>query len=597
MTNEELKKLALAHINGADGLPKNEAKGYEYMKQAADNGDPDACAQYAEYAYRKLKDAELSVEYYEKGGKKEDSYAYALLAIAEKYLEKKVECFKKAAPCAKLDLSRFSGSAEIFCEWIDSVAGETGKAFANMNGKTIDTYLYNLSLIAQKQPAVDNGGGKSLDGITSGAGACLKKVMTVEEVLGNDKFKRISANGWKRVAEIAEAAGESEGMKEYLSIAELLGCKLTEREARILGREKGYIYGKDNFAKWFAQRPLYYADRPYGTDKCRFAPVKHSQEYAASLASAQFDAHKGNIIPEIKKIIGEGELSPMGAPQAVLLYEPVIGVTRHMGKGFFAYTTGVDRTYTYEGSTQVFHRTVDEVGSHDMYMSGFWSSYKYAYPFDTGKLDAAATDEIEHISGWESEPQAAGVRTDIYLDVTTLKECEAESTAICTSKLNEKILEWGSENTWAKVDSFTAGASIKQFIKETEYKLDYIPFYYFTFKIGAALLIMRINAYSGGYRYVVCRAEEGKSAVELFNNRLKKLVSVPAPAYTAPAYNGASTAQRPAKKKNRGKTIGIIVGCVVVGFIAACIIISEILNKISSEQYPEESVRIERVME
>ena len=63
MTNEELKKLALAHINGADGLQKNEAKGYEYMKQAADNGDPDACAQYAEYAYRKLKDAELSVEY------------------------------------------------------------------------------------------------------------------------------------------------------------------------------------------------------------------------------------------------------------------------------------------------------------------------------------------------------------------------------------------------------------------------------------------------------------------------------------------------------------------------------------------------------
>lgn len=593
MTNEEYRKLANAFLKGEDGMERNESKGWQYMRQAADGGDRQACADFARHCIRDMRDDALAAEYYERSGKKEEYYAYALLRLAGENPEKKGEYFKKAASCLSLTLGMYDYAPEIFCEFIEGAA--VGAGFASIDGGTVRTYVRNLALIAERQPKTTDTLGKSVNAPSETAVSLLRKLLAVEEALGDGAPAVMGIDGWKAASVIADAAGEADGRAEYLARAEAAGYKLTDGEMLILGREKGYIYGEENFDNWFRKNP-------YGLDSYRFAPVKHSEEYARTLAEAQIEKHRDKIFQEIGALSG-ANATQLGEPQGALLYEPVFGVTKRMGKGYFAYTYSADRAYTYEGTGQVLHSKEEAVGSHDMYVSGFYSGYRNDYPADLGKPDTDATDETEHISGWEQAPQG-GVRVDFNTTQTFLKECDGESRRKCIEKLDEEIMAWANNNSWAGVSKYyTAEASVNNFISQSEKKLSYMPFYYFTYEAGGALLTVRINAYSGGFRYAVCKADSGKSPVQLFNEKLAQRPSRPAyaPSSAAPAAQAstAGTKSKPARGSSglSGKKIGIIVGCIVAGFVVACIVISEILNNINNKRNNTEDTAIVSVLE
>lgn len=71
MTREELRQLAIGYLEGKDGMPKNETKGWETMQQAADQGDAIACERYAAHIVTRA--PEDALRYIESAGVPDDA--------------------------------------------------------------------------------------------------------------------------------------------------------------------------------------------------------------------------------------------------------------------------------------------------------------------------------------------------------------------------------------------------------------------------------------------------------------------------------------------------------------------------------------------
>ena len=80
MTAEEQRKIAYGYIHGYDGLPKNEKKGWELMRAAADAGDAAAAASMAEH----LADSEpeTALGYFTQSGSEPNTLYLKILYLA-----------------------------------------------------------------------------------------------------------------------------------------------------------------------------------------------------------------------------------------------------------------------------------------------------------------------------------------------------------------------------------------------------------------------------------------------------------------------------------------------------------------------------------
>lgn len=102
MTGEELRELAFNHLKGENGLPKNEKKGWETMKKAADAGDDKAISAYANHivesdpsaAAKLIEDACIETDC-------QGTYTQALYLIVKANPQAAAESLKKALTLEK----------------------------------------------------------------------------------------------------------------------------------------------------------------------------------------------------------------------------------------------------------------------------------------------------------------------------------------------------------------------------------------------------------------------------------------------------------------------------------------------------------------
>lgn len=97
MTGQELKQMAFGHLQGKNGYPKNEKKGWKLMQQAADAGDSEACGQIALHYMDAIKlpqarDYFNMVEAYKRHP---NAYAKCLALYAAKKLKKEPDFVRK----------------------------------------------------------------------------------------------------------------------------------------------------------------------------------------------------------------------------------------------------------------------------------------------------------------------------------------------------------------------------------------------------------------------------------------------------------------------------------------------------------------------
>lgn len=509
MNNDELWKLAQAHIGGKDGLPKNPEKGYEIIKQLADGGDKKACASYAEYALETLKNAPLCIEYAEKGGVTEWSvYATALLILAKEQPQNKTAIFEKCLPLKSLvangviGVSAFPDTA-VLREFINFVADREGAgALAEMNSFCICQYV---AALAEKAGKKKNAGGKELN--VNEAENSLKSLVCLENVLADKADKIFDADTLVKAAKIAEAAGEIDGAREYLSRASAKGHKLTEKEKGLLGIDPTCLYGAD-FANWAVKEGKKFK-------VIRYAPIKHSRDYAQTLAAAQLDARAVEIEEAARAKFNK---SPRFNSEKIrfisAVYELAVSVNSTTGDVYNTYTTTETVGYIVDTSINKVvapvNNTVERRGI--SVNGGIGLGVSALYVSDEGKTQKQTGDEVLHISNWQNQRVAdmgAYVPSGAVIDAA-LTEAADISKADAYKSAGRIIDNINSNNRSYRVD---------EYIKSTETKANFIPFYYFSCKSGDAEIIVRINANTGGFAFVLEKANPRVSPSLLFEKK------------------------------------------------------------------------------
>ena len=505
MNNDELWKLAQAHIGGKDGLPKNPQKGYEIIKQLADGGDKKSCASYAEYALETLKNAPLCIEYAEKGGvTRWNVYATALLTLAKEQPQNKIAIFEKCLTLkAYVASDIITYDPTVIKEFIDfAVEREGADALAEMNDFCVRQYV---AILADRADKKNNAGGKELN--ANAAEESLKSLVNLENILTDRIEKIFDADTLVKAAKIAEAAGETDGAREYLSRASAKGHKLTAKEKSLLGIDPNCLYGAD-FVNWAVKEGKKFK-------VIRYAPIKHSRDYAQSLAATQLDAHAVKIEEAARAKFNK---SPRFNPDKIrfmsVVYELAVNVNSTTGDIYNSYTTTETTGYIVDTSVNKvvapINNTVEKRGV--SVNGGIGLGVSALYVSDEGKTQKQTDDEVLHISNWQNQRVAdmgAYIPSDAAIEAA-LTEAADISKADAYKSAGRIIDNINSNNRSYRVD---------EYIKTTETKANFIPFYYFSCRSGDAEIIIRINANTGGFAFVLEKANSQISPSLLFEKK------------------------------------------------------------------------------